>query len=179
MTRRWYRVFRPVDAPPIARPMEISPASKLLLSRSLPLACCCAMWIGCSNNSPYELAEVTGTVSIDGQPFTAGKVMFAPVAKPGEINAGRSALARLKPDGTFKLGTYESEDGAIIGDHWVTIIRVDSAPDPTTAEQTPQPSVPHEFKRVVVPRKVTVVAGQNTIDVALTAADVKQYGVYD
>jgi hypothetical protein len=179
MTRWSYRVSRPLVTQRLACATALSRASTSLLSRSLALAFCCATGIGCSNDSPYELAEVTGKVTIDGQPFAEGKVMFAPVAKPGEINAGRSALARLKPDGTFKLGTYEPEDGAVVGDHWVTVIRIAPGPNSSTDEQTPMPAVPHEFKRVVMPRKVTVVSGQNTIDVSLTAAEMKQYAVYD
>jgi hypothetical protein len=179
MTRWSYRASRPLVTQRLACEMARSRASTSLFSRSLATAFCCAMGIGCSNHSAYELAEVTGKVSIDGQPFAEGKVMFAPVAKPGEINAGRSAIARLKPDGTFKLGTYEPEDGAIVGDHWVTVIRIEPGPLPNSDEQAPKPAASHEFKRVVMPRKVTVVSGQNTIDVPLTAAEIKQYAVDD
>jgi hypothetical protein len=144
----------------------------------LLLAVCCAFTVGCSK-SPYELAEVTGKVSIDGQPFSEGKVMFAPVAKSGEINAGRPAFGKLTPDGTFTLGTYGPGDGAVIGEHWVTVIRLSPAPPPAIDGEKPATTASREFKRVVMPRRVTVVAGQNTIDVPLTSAEVKQYAVFD
>jgi hypothetical protein len=144
----------------------------------LALVTCSTFVLGCSK-APYELAEVTGKVTIEGVSFTEGKVMFAPVAKEGEINAGRPAFGKLTSDGTFTLGTYEPDDGAVIGDHWVTVIRVQPAPPASIEEQEPRPAVPGQFKRVVMPRKVTVVSGQNTIDVSLTAAEVKQYAVYD
>jgi hypothetical protein len=144
----------------------------------LAIAFCGTFALGCSK-APYELAEVTGKVTIEGVPFTEGKVMFAPVAKEGEINAGRPAFGKLSSDGTFTLSTYEPDDGAVIGDHWVTVIRVRPDSSGPIDEEKPVPAVPRQFERVIMPRKVTVVNGQNTIDVPLSAAEVKQYAVYD
>jgi hypothetical protein len=128
--------------------------------------------VGCSS-SEFELAPVTGQVTIDGRPFTQGKVMFAPVASGESRQAGRPAFSRLGPDGSFTLGTYESEDGAVVGEHWVTVIYIepkDSAPS------APAPA----FSRVAVPQKVTVVADQdNRIDVALTRDQIARYGMVD
>src|SRR5262245_35967084 len=102
--------------------------------RSMPWKCrqsvrlaavfaCGAALCGCSQ-SPSELAPVTGKVVIDGQPFSAGKVMFAPVAKGDDRRAGRPAFGKLASDGSFTLGTYKLGDGAVVGDHWVTVIRI-------------------------------------------------------
>ena len=54
----------------------------------------------------------------DGKPLTEGTVEFElqgmkkPITASGEIN----------PDGTFQLGTYEANDGAIPGKHRVAVI---------------------------------------------------------
>jgi hypothetical protein len=128
--------------------------------------------VGCSS-SEFELAPVTGQVTVDGQPFTQGKVMFAPVASGESRQAGRPAFSRLGADGSFALGTYEAEDGAVVGEHWVTVIYIEPK-DAVPAAPAPA------FSRVAVPQKVTVVAGQdNRIDIALTRALIAKYGMID
>jgi hypothetical protein len=140
---------------------------------SLAAAVCCAAFVGCSK-SPHELAPVAGRVVIDGQPFTQGKVMFAPIAAGESRESGRAAFGRLGADGSFQLGTYEDGDGAVVGEHWVTVIQI-------TPKDAPKPAAgPLAFTRVAVPTKVAVAADQeNRIDVTLTQADVAKYGVFD
>ena len=61
-----------------------------------------------------ETAPVTGTVTLDGQPLTSGVVTFFPkvaAAPPGFIQS----------DGTYRLGTFSSADGALIGKHKVSV----------------------------------------------------------
>jgi hypothetical protein len=120
---------------------------------------------------------VTGQVTIDGQPFGQGNVMFAPIAQGDAKEAGKPAFGTLASDGTFTLTTIETDDGAVVGEHWVTVIRVEP-------EGTPEPPAgaaknPLAFERVVVPQKATVVAGQdNRIDIQLTRADVMKFGTF-
>jgi hypothetical protein len=131
---------------------------------------------GCSN-SPYDMAPVTGRVTIDGQAFGHGKVMFAPVATGKDRNSGRAAFGVLESDGSFALSTYEPGDGAVVGEHWVTVIHIppDGGPPKTAPLQSTR-----QFSRVAMPRKVVVQAGQeNRIDVNLTPQEVAQYGVFD
>jgi hypothetical protein len=133
--------------------------------------------VGCGK-SPYELAPVAGAVQIDGKPFTEGKVMFAPIAVGEDRKAGRAAFGRLAADGSYSLGTYEPDDGAVVGDHWVTIIRI----KPESGEPTHPPAPPgqRQFTRIGVPRKVTVVAGQgNRIDIRLTRQEVNRFAMFD
>jgi hypothetical protein len=127
---------------------------------------------GCST-SEFDLAPVAGRVTIDGQPFTQGKVMFAPIAVGESRQAGRPALGRLGPDGAFSLSTYEQDDGAVVGEHWVTVI-YNEPKDP--AQAGPKPG----FSRVSVPEKVTVAAEKdNRIDIALTREMIAKYGMID
>jgi hypothetical protein len=127
--------------------------------------------IGCSR-SPFETAPVHGTVTIDGVPFSSGKVVFFPAAKDG-VNAGKSALGVLQPDGSFVLSTYANGDGAVVGDHSVTIIR--SSKSPSDVAGGTAASLP-KFDRMAVPGKFTVVAGQeNVFDLQITARDVARF----
>lgn len=132
---------------------------------------------GCAR-SPYELAPVEGVVTIDGAPFTEGKVMFAPIAQGSDGKAGRTAFGRLDAAGRFTLSTYEEGDGCVVGDHWITLVRlgpVDAEGRPVAKSSTADK---RKFDRLAVPRKATVVAGEsNVIEVALTGQEVAKYGV--
>jgi hypothetical protein len=123
--------------------------------------------VGCEK-SPYDLAPVRGTVTVDGQQLQEGKVMFTPVAKEGELNPGKPAFGRIGPDGTFVLSTYGNEDGAIVGEHGVTVVNMaDKSVD----------SGAFKFSRVTLPRKYVVVPGkENEIDINITKVEVAQYG---
>jgi hypothetical protein len=121
---------------------------------------------GCGQSS-YELAPVLGRVMLNGAPFPQGGVMFAPVAKGDTTNAGKHAVGRIQPDGSFQLTTFETNDGAIVGEHWVTIINHD--------EDNMPDGVP-EFARIQVPEKKVVVAGKdNQIDISLTREEIRKY----
>jgi len=137
--------------------------------RSLRLCvslCLLAAIGGCGRNN-FELAPVHGNVTIDDKPLFQGKVMFAPIPKAGEENPGRPASGTIQKNGDFRLTTFNKHDGAVVGEHWVTIINV--------GEDLPD-DVP-EFARLTAPKKVTVVAGKdNQIDIRLTSDVVKKYG---
>ncbi|MEM6328965.1 MAG: carboxypeptidase regulatory-like domain-containing protein [Planctomycetota bacterium] len=108
---------------------------------------------GCSQ-APYELAPVTGVLTIDGKPFAAGKVMFSPTAKGGSIEGGKAAFGLLDDQGRFSLSTYREGDGAVVGKHWVMLYSLDDRR--TDADRR----VPR-FKRVpVYDTPVEVVAGE-------------------
>lgn len=124
---------------------------------------------GCSK-PPYDVAPVRGKVTIDGKPLARGKIIFAPVAKGGSINAGKPATAMLQADGSFALSTYGHEDGAVVGEHYVTVVEDD---DPSSTSATGRASTVPKFSRVAVPKKQTVVSHQdNQIDIALTGKSI-------
>lgn len=120
--------------------------------------------VGCSKSS-FPVAPVHGEVTADGKPLFQGKVMFAPVAQAENSNPGKPAWGAIGADGSYRLSTFRKDDGAVIGEHWVTIVNSD--------EQLPE-NVP-EFARVTLPKRVTVNAGQdNAIDIALTSAIIEE-----
>jgi hypothetical protein len=121
---------------------------------------------GCNRNH-FTMAPVHGNITIDNKPLFQGKVMFAPIPVGGEENPGRPASGTIQKNGDFRLTTFNKHDGAVVGEHWVTIINV--------GEDLPD-GVP-EFARLTSPTKVTVVADKdNQIDVRLTSDVVKKYG---
>jgi hypothetical protein len=118
-------------------------------------------------------------VTIDGQPFAAGKVMFAPVAKGESRNAGRAAFGRLQPDGTFTLTSYDDNDGAIVGEHWATLIRLEDASLGDGASASAANALP-PFSRVTYSQRITVLPNQeNEVTLAFTKQDLARYGEQD
>ena len=70
---------------------------------------------GCGGNERLPTASVEGKVLYHGKPLEFGSVVFQP-------NSGPAAHGVIQPDGTFRLSTYVSDDGATIGKHWVRIV---------------------------------------------------------
>jgi len=137
------------------------------------LPCCwivfAAILAGCQR-TPYEVAPVHGTVTVDDKPLFQGKVMLTPVAKGENSQAGRPAVGKIDEDGKYWLTTFEENDGAIVGEHWAIVIN--------SEEELPD-GIP-EFARVTFPEKVNVVAGKdNQIDLKFTRDAVRKYGEDD
>jgi hypothetical protein len=136
---------------------------RFVLPFSLVLVC---VFSSCGE-SPYVVAPVRGKVLLNGKPLPNAGVMFAPIAQGENANAGKIAVGRIQEDGTYELSTYGKADGAVVGEHWVTIVNhdEDNLPD----------DVP-SFARIQVPEKKIVVAGkENQIDIALSSAEIKKY----
>jgi hypothetical protein len=78
---------------------------------------------GCGGaNSPHP---VQGTVFLDGQPATelaGGTVTF------NSSELGRSASGEIQTDGTYRLGSFKKDDGAIPGKYQVTVSPPETPP---------------------------------------------------
>ncbi len=136
-----------------------------LVVASLSMVIVC---VGCGSKVPYNVAPVSGTVTLDGQPLTGGKVMFAPIAQGNTAKAGKPGFGQLNADGTFVISTYSDGDGAVVGMHWVSIMRnlQITGPDQPAPEPSSMP-----FERYNLPKQQTVSAEQeNKLDIALTSA---------
>ena len=73
---------------------------------------------GCSNGNPTTY-EVHGEVRFpDGRPLTKGTVEFELLDQAMPI----TATGEISKDGTFVLGTFERDDGAIAGRHRAVVI---------------------------------------------------------
>jgi hypothetical protein len=93
--------------------------------------------------------------------------MFAPIAAGESAISGMPGVALILADGSYHLTTFQKNDGAIVGEHWVTIINHD--------EDNMPDGVP-EFARIQVPEKKVVEAGkENQIDIDLTREEIRKY----
>jgi hypothetical protein len=92
---------------------------------------------GCSGGKGQpKTVPVSGTVMYNGNPVEGATVSFM-----GE-GAPRPATGVTDAKGEFQLSTYAANDGAVIGEHVVTITKIEAGPeqpagDPTAALNDP------------------------------------------
>jgi hypothetical protein len=131
---------------------------------------------GCSGdpNMP-KLGRVHGKVTYKGKPVESGTVTFNPVlGKGGET--GQNATGQIAADGTYEMTTFNTGDGAIVGEHMVAVVvrekgsenqgkpRADSTIDYTQ----PKIVTPTKYASVETsPLRFTVREGDNTFDIEL------------
>lgn len=141
---------------------------------------------GC-NRSPYDVAPVSGRITLKGQPIGKAAVMFFPIMK-GSLKVGKPGHARLADDGSFELSTYGKRDGAVVGMYGVVVFKVKQAgddkkwrpgmPKPTKIEPEKKYNPLTDWDEVRVPGQREVMAdGENHFEIDLTDDIVLQYGV--
>lgn len=96
---------------------------------------------GCSKKSGMATAPVSGKVTYRGKAVPTGTVMFVPGA------GGPAATGEISSDGSYKLTTYATGDGAVIGTHKVTVTALQGMGDvlPEQRNATPPPLVPAKY----------------------------------
>ena len=112
---------------------------KHLLPLVSGMACLLAVLLGgCANPGP-KTAPVKGAITYAGNAVPHGTIMFQPAEGP-------AATAEIKA-GVYILKTFKDGDGAVLGNHKVTVI---SLPDqsgllPENRNPLPAPIVPLKF----------------------------------
>jgi hypothetical protein len=92
-------------------------------------AAVCFLIAGCG--SDRMVANVAGIVTYDGEPLSGATVTFQPTS------GQRPGIGQTDGAGGFELGTYGVNDGAVVGDHAVTVVLREAGP-----EGMPKPGVP-------------------------------------
>ncbi len=151
---------------------------------ALGLAACLVTGCGGGGGPRPATGKVHGKVLYNGKPLTKGTVIFVPIlGKGGET--GQSASGAIDPDGSFTLTTFNSNDGAILGQHTAVIqsgpeIEPGSAKGGGTmtgampefggknAAKAPKAAVPEKYTSAEKsPLKYTVEKGDNSFDIEL------------
>src|SRR5262245_25821039 len=81
----------------------------------------CLLAVGCSNTPP--LAEVSGKVTMNGQPLKNVRVDFHP--DPDKGTSGKGSTGTTDENGNFTLKYDGGKPGAIVGHHRVIITDLD------------------------------------------------------
>ena len=91
------------------------------LSRFRPFApaCLAVVLASCSDDGQVPVYPVSGTVKFGSEVPVGAQVVLHPVGPAAAENV--VATGTVGPDGTFKVGTYDSADGAPAGEYKATL----------------------------------------------------------
>jgi len=151
--------------------MTMSPKTALSLLAGLGLLLPLA---GCSANAGMpKLGKVSGKVTYKGKPLEYGHIVFTPAAgKGGET--GQSATGEIGSDGSYEMTTFNTGDGAILGQHVITVEARNKAempkvkPDSTIDYVLPKSTVPSIYASAEKsPLRFTVKEGSQKYDIDL------------
>jgi hypothetical protein len=94
------------------------------------------------------LFPATGKVTMNGQPMPGAIVMLHPIFNFPADAAPQRPHATAGDDGTFKLSTYTSQDGAPAGKYYVTVSWKGSAENVSNEQQADLPEMaPESFQK--------------------------------
>ncbi|HEY8505703.1 MAG TPA: carboxypeptidase-like regulatory domain-containing protein [Gemmataceae bacterium] len=121
---------------------------------------------GCGGGG--ELAPVSGTVTLDGQPLPGATVTFAPAAPGENPEAGVSSYGKTDEQGRYSLKTVSDDRiGAVVGKHRVRIsLTVGDEEDDSGAKLVDK--VPPWYNGFTLLEKEVRPGEDNTIDFELT-----------
>jgi hypothetical protein len=87
---------------------------------------------GCGRKGGLETAPVSGKVTFKGKAIPNGTVMFVP-------SEGPAATGEISSDGSYRLTTYTTGDGAVLGKHKVSITALADMGDALPEQRSPTP----------------------------------------
>ncbi|MEZ6125876.1 MAG: carboxypeptidase-like regulatory domain-containing protein [Planctomycetaceae bacterium] len=89
---------------------------------------------GCSGPDRPPIAAASGTVTLDGVPVEGATISFVPA------DGGRPGSGFTDAQGRYTITTFETNDGAKVGEHQVAVIKIsgDGAFMPGGADGSPQ-----------------------------------------
>lgn len=123
---------------------------------ALPLL---AVAVGCGDSADVpELGEVTGTVTMDGQPVPNAVLTFQP-------EHARPSYGRTNEEGQYELIYTDDNPGATIGKHTVRITTAAEG-DPDQGQEAQKETIPAKYN-VQTELTANVEAGDNVIDFQL------------
>lgn len=119
-------MFRNQTAPPVTHsPLTNQPLTNPTMHLPKPLysvAAVAALFASGCGDEGYDLAPVSGVVTLDGKPLAGGVIQYQPLG--GEsMSPGPGSAGVLDSEGRYQLQTQTSprRDGAVIGTHQVRI----------------------------------------------------------
>jgi hypothetical protein len=142
--------------------------SRLCRRAAITAGLLAALAAGCSKGGSGSLADVSGTVTMDGKPLAGVNVIFYPVGDPSQpLNRKPSSKGATDGTGHYTLSCEDGRPGAVVGKHKVVVEW------PTQYERGAPPKTPAIPARFSVmsesPLEKEVTASSNTIPIELTS----------
>jgi hypothetical protein len=116
----------------------------LALPMTTSLALGCVALVGCGSSAPYELAQVSGVVTLNGKAVPYTQIIFQPKGTADNPSPGPGSTALCNDAGRFELKTVRGEPGAVVGLHAVQIY-AHGPPKSTVGDTDEGPQVKEAF----------------------------------
>ena len=116
----------------------------------------------CTNSDRKPVFPVQGKVIYRGKPATGARVIFHPQDEDGPQSPRPSA--DVQPDGSFRLSTYVSQDGAPPGRYAVTIFWPSATRIVDTENAGPDQLQGRYSNHKTTPIRVEIMAGANVLE---------------
>jgi hypothetical protein len=84
--------------------------------------------VGCSGSGQFPIAKTTGTVKCDGEPVPNAIVYFEPITTGDSAFVGQQGFGLTDANGSFQISTYGTNDGAVVGKHFVRVGNSETSP---------------------------------------------------
>lgn len=120
---------------------------------------------GCGGRELPELAYVSGTVNMDGQPLPGVQVHFHPIDEEG-FGLSRASVGKTDSEGNYVLHWNEGIEGAHLGINKVAIMTHWPNGEPGEGEYE---KIPPRYYGKRTTLQETVVEGDNTFNFDLTS----------
>jgi len=128
---------------------------------------------GCGSGRP-KTVPVTGVVTLDGNVVEGAAVKLSPKA------GGHPAIGTTDKEGKFTLKTFEKDDGALLGEHLVSVSKVEMSGVQADKDGLSGPPAPGGIKeKWLIPKKysnakewghtVEVKSGMEPLELKLTS----------
>ncbi|QDT66864.1 hypothetical protein [Calycomorphotria hydatis] len=92
----------------------------------------CLFSAGCGNGtSGPPVVDVSGRITINGEPAVGVYVIFKPLGDGNSVNTGMTSSGFTDETGRYRVHTetYPSQDGAVVGNHRVRVFGLESKDD--------------------------------------------------
>jgi hypothetical protein len=83
---------------------------------------------GCGDD-PFEIAPVSGKVTLNGEPLADARISFQPISGGSDVGPGSAATTDAQ--GHYTLTTHDGQRGATVGGHRVRISTLKMSADPS------------------------------------------------
>lgn len=93
----------------------------LRLSVFIAIAIGAVTQVGCGGSAAYELAPVSGVVTLNGEAVPYTQIIFQPKGTAEKPSPGPGSVAFCDDAGRFELKTVRGQPGAVVGLHGVQI----------------------------------------------------------
>lgn len=129
--------------------------------------------LGCGGGDSFELAPVSGKITLDGKPVAEATIAFQPVTEGRTVNPGPGSVSTTDANGSYRLLTVQGDTGAVIGKHRVRITTRQANPGQNEDEAQPadlvRETIPTRYNSDTMLSLEVPAGGTDSADFALTS----------